>query len=83
MATRVKEETYEITRAEPGIIQDNVEPGPGQEEWDEIFRVQVPLGISYLFTPENIFSLYLLDLVQDIEGCVSDDGGVQTDETAD
>jgi len=83
MPTAVKEETYEITRAETGMIEDNVEPGPGREEWDEIFRVQVPIGISYVFTPENVFSLYMIDLVQDVEGCISDDGGVQTDETAD
>ena len=82
METEVREETYEITQLETGIVATDVEPGDDKDEWDNLWRVQVPVGLSYVIRPEDFFALYLYDLEEYVEGAVADDGAVQTNETA-
>ena len=81
MATKVTEEAHELTQLESGIVATDVEPGDDLAEWDNLWRFQVPVGYSYVFNPADIFSLYLLDLAEYVEGAVADDGGSYTDET--
>ena len=83
MPTGVKEETYEITQVETDIVATDVEPGDDKDEWDNLWRVQVPVGLSYVIRPEDFFSLYLYDLAEYVEGAVAADATAYTNETVD
>jgi len=81
--TQVKEESFEITQLTPGMSGVDVEPGDDLVEWDDLFRYKVPIGFSYVVKPIDFFSAYLQYLQEGVGGCVSDDGGTQTNETVD
>ena len=83
MVTKVKEETYEITQLETGIVGTDIEPGDDLDEWDEIWRLQVKTGLSFVLTPEDAFSLYAAKLSDAVDYCLCDDGGVIVNDTTD
>ena len=77
----VKEEPYEITQAEGGIVSRDVVVGPNRDEWQELYRYQVPNGVAYVFKPGDHFALYGEYLQDTLDYAFADDGGTFTDET--
>ena len=79
----VKEELYQITDLETGVTGRDVASGDNRDEWQDLWRYQVPTGISYVFKPEHHFSVYA-EYVQDaVDLGLADDGGSFTDDTTD
>jgi len=56
--TRVFQEEYQLTQAEVGMVGVNIAV-PVAEPNAPLFSYQIPLGLSYIFRPSDIFSAYL------------------------
>ena len=80
--TDIKEERYDITQLETGIVARDVMLGENRDEWQELYRYQIPTGLSYIFSPGDHFSLYGEYLSDSVDLALADDGGSFTDETA-
>jgi len=81
LTEKMVEEPYSITQSETGITARDVAVGDNRDEWQELYRYQVPVGIAYAFHPRDTFSLYGEYLSDGVDVAFADDGGVYTDET--
>jgi len=78
---KIKEEAYTITQQESGITSRDVSLAENRDEWQELYRYQVPTGLSYVFHPGDPFSIYQEYLSDTVGQAFADDGGSFTDET--
>lgn len=81
LAHRAVEEHYQITDQETGITGRDVHSGERKDEWQDLWRYQVPVGVAYVFKPNHSFSVYAEYLQDAIDAALADDGGTITDET--
>lgn len=78
---RAVEERFNITDLTPDITARDVSIGLNRDEWQDLWRYQVPTGIAYIFTPKDTFSLHAEYISDAIDYALADDGGTITDET--
>lgn len=79
----MREERYQITQLEPGIIAKNAAPSPDLEDWTVVWQLPVSTGVSFILQPGDYFGMRAWKLQEGVDGCVHDAGGALTSETAD
>ena len=79
----MKREIFHLTSLEPNMVAQNAYPDlSAQKVFTELYRFHVPIDWKFDFSPSDIFSLLALKLaLQPVDGAISDDGGVQTNES--
>ena len=79
----MREEPFLLQHSETGMASRDVAPDFNLDQWQDLWRFQVPVSHAYIFTPGHQFSLYAQYLADTVDLALSNDGGVFTDETTD
>jgi hypothetical protein len=78
------EEEFKLTQSESGMASRDIAPDTlNRDQWQDLWRFQVPIGNALIFQSHHIFSLFATYVVDGLDLALYDDGGVFTDDTTD